>query len=142
MKIKSTKTTIEYAGRILVSPGGYFNGEAVSDTLTTSAQAISLVNAKYKFLEQYKNASVSRVISTVADFSDVESALLYKLAAEDHAATNQVGELTITIGETQRTYKAALTQLDASISLAPASVRVVLSYDITTGKLASDDSQL
>jgi hypothetical protein len=142
MKIKSTKTTIEYEGRILVAPGGYFDGDAISDSLSTSAQSINLVGSPYKHLEQYKNASVSRSISTVADFSDVESALKYKLGAEDHAALSMVGNLTIDVGDTQRTYKAALTQLDSSISLSPNSVRVVLRYDFITGKLASEDSQL
>ena len=140
MRIKSTKTTIEYAGRILVQPGGYFDGDAISDTLSTSAQAVALVKAPFKRMEQSANASVDRSFSFVSDFDSVEAAIQYKLEAEEHGAANMNGELTMSIGENMlRTYEAALNSLDASISLSPSSVRVVLRYDFTTGERIDDD---
>lgn len=140
MRIKSSKTTIEYAGRILVQPGGYFDGDAISDTLSTSAQAVALVKAPFKRMEQSANASVDRSFSFVSDFDSVEAAIQYKLEAEEHGAANMNGELTMSIGENMlRTYEAALNSLDASISLSPSSVRVVLRYDFTTGERIDDD---
>lgn len=140
MRIKSTKTTIEYAGRILVQSGGYFDGDAISDTLSTSAQAVALVKAPFKRMEQSANASVDRSFSFVSDFDSVEAAIQYKLEAEEHGAANMNGELTMSIGENMlRTYEAALNSLDASISLTPSSVRVVLKYDFTTGERIDDD---
>ena len=140
MRIKSTKTTIEYAGRILMQPGGYFDGDAISDTLSTSAQAVALVKAPFKRMEQSANASVDRSFSFVRDFDSVEAAIQYKLEAEEHGAANMNGELTMSIGENMlRTYEAALNSLDASISLSPSSVRVVLKYDFTTGERIDAD---
>lgn len=139
MKIKSTKTTIEYAGWMVILPSGAFDGEAISDTLDTTANAIELVNAPYKKMEHYYNISASRSYSVVHDFDSVEDALAYKVAAEDHATANPVGDLTIKIGDTVRTYEAALTQVGASVSLSPSSVRLILRWEFTTGTPKNED---
>jgi hypothetical protein len=142
MKIKSTKTTIEYAGRILVQPGGYFDGDAIADSLDSSAQAVSLVKAPFKRIEQTENASASRSFSFVNDFDTVDEAIAFKLQAEEHGAQNLKGDLTISVGENLlRTYEAGLTGLSSSISLAPSSVRVVLNYDFVTGVRKDSNSQ-
>lgn len=140
MKLKSTKTTIEYAGRILVQPGGHFDGEAISDSLETTAGSVELVGSYYTRIESHLNNKVTRNLSFVHDFESVEDAVIFKLAAEEHAANNQIGHLTIQVGDTRRTYAAGLTQLDADVSLTTNSVRVVLRYSFISGEKKEDKS--
>lgn len=137
MRIKSTKTTIEYAGRILIQPGQHFDGDAISDSLETTAGSIDLVGGYYARIESNLNNKASRNFSFARDFDNVEDAVLFKLDAEEHAAANQTGLLTIQVGETLRTYKAGLTQLDSDVTLQANSVRLVLRYAFITGEPVS-----
>lgn len=134
MKIKSTKTTIEYAGRMLIQPGGFFGEEAVSDTLETTAQTVDLVNSPFKRLEEYQNVSVSRSFTIIRDYDSVEAAFVDKLEAETHAGRNSKGELTISVGSTTKKYDACLKQLDSNVSLHVNGIRLTLSYSFITGK--------
>lgn len=139
MKLKSQKTTIEYAGRMLIQPGGAFDGDAISDSIETTANAIELVNSPYKQLEHYHNISASRSFSVVHDFDDAETAVLFKLEVEQFVVENPTGDLLIKVGDTVKTYEAALSQVGASVSLAPSSVRLVLRWDFTTGAPKNED---
>ena len=134
MRIKSTDTTINYANRDLLTPGGYFDGDAISDTLETTAEAFESINSRYKNIEAHLNTHASRSFSFVVDFDGVEKAVQYKLAAEDHATLNPTGTLEITIGNTSRRYAAGLTSLTSNISLVSNAVRLVLTYSFMTGK--------
>lgn len=139
MKIISTKTTIEYAGRILIQPGWRFDGDAISDSLETTAGSIDLVGSSYARIESHLNNKCSRNFSFSYDFESVEDAVLFKLLAEEHAAANQIGSLTIKVGDPLhpdilRTYSAGLTQLDSDITIAASSVRLVLRYSFITGE--------
>jgi hypothetical protein len=137
MKIKSTKTTIEYAGRILIQPGWRFDGDAISDSLATTAGSVDLVGRYYAQIESHLNNKSTRNFSFVHDFKSVEDAVLFKLAAEEHAASNQTGQLTIQVDNTLRTYAAGLTQLDSDVTLTANSVRLVLRYSFITGETVS-----
>ncbi len=137
MRIKSTTTTIEYASRILVQPGGYFDGDAISDSLETTVGSVELVGRYYAHIESHLNNKSTRNFSFAHDFENVEDAVLFKLAAEEHAANNQTGLLTIQVGNTLRTYTAGLTQLDSDVTLTANSVRLVLRYSFITGETVS-----
>lgn len=137
MKIKSTQTTIEYAGRMLIQPGGYFDGDAISDSLETTSASVELVGRHYARIESHLNNKSTRNFSFVHDFKSVEDAVLFKLLAEEHAASNQKGDLSIQVGNTLRTYAAGLTQLDSDVTLAVSSVRLVLRYSFITGETIS-----
>ena len=134
MKIKSTKTSILYAGREIISPGGYFDGDAISDSIETTAQAFELVGAAFKRMEHHLNNQATRTFSCVRDFDSIEGAVLYKLEAEEHATENPTGTLSITVGNSSRSYSAGLTSLTSNISLAPNAVRLVLVYAFMTGE--------
>ena len=137
MKIKSTKTTIVYAGRTLVQPGGYFDGDAISDSLETTAQSVNMVNSPYARMEHYNNVKESSTLSFVHDFDNVEEAVLFKFEAQEHAANNATGRLVYAVGEDDAqvviNYMAGLTRLDADISLSPNAIRVTLQYSFIAG---------
>lgn len=139
MKIKSTKTTIVYAGRTLIQPGEFFDGDAISDSLETTAQSVNMVNATYARMEHYQNAKESSTLSFVRDFDNVEDAVLYKFEAQEHAANNATGRLVYGVGEGDTqvviNYMAGLTRLDADISLSPNAVRVTLRYSFIAGTM-------
>ena len=137
MRIKSTQTTVEYAGRILIQPGGYFDGDAISDSLETTAGSVDLVGGYYARIEKHLNNKSSRNFSFAYDFESVEDAVLFKLEAEEHAAGNQTGHLTIQVGNTMRTYAAGLTQLDSDVTLTANAVRLILRYSFITGERIS-----
>lgn len=137
MRIKSTQTTIEYEGRILIQPGGYFDGDAISDSLETTVGSVDLVGGYYARIEKHLNNKSMRNFSFAYDFSSVEDAVIFKLSAEEHAASNQTGHLSIQVGNTLRTYAAGLTQLDSDVTLAANSVRLVLRYSFITGEIVS-----
>lgn len=137
MRIKSTQTTVEYAGRILIQPGGYFDGDAISDSLETTAGSVDLVGGYYARIEKHLNNKSTRNFSFAYDFESVEDAVLFKLEAEEHAAGNQTGELTIQVGNTVRTYAAGLTQLDSDVTLTANAVRLILRYSFITGERIS-----
>lgn len=124
-----------------MQPGEYFDGDAISDSLDTTAQAVSLVNAPFKHVTQFRNASSNRSFSFARDFASVEAAYMFKLESEEHAVEHATGDLTVKVGETVKTYNAALTRLDSAIRLTPSSVRLVLSYDFVTGAKKDDNSQ-
>lgn len=133
MKIKTKQTSIIYAGRTLVQPGGYFEGDALSDSFSTTTKNVDLVGSTFTSLESYGNAQATRQYSFLFDFDNLEDAVLYKMSAEEHAAENQTGDLSVHVGSISRTYKAGLTQLDSEISLAVNSIRLILRYSFTTG---------
>ena len=137
MRIKSTQTTVEYAGRMLVQPSGYFDGDAISDSLETTAGSVDLVGGYYARIEKHLNNKSSRNFSFAYDFESVEDAVLFKLEAEEHAAANQTGHLTIQVGNTMRTYAAGLTQLDSDVTLTANAVRLILRYSFITGERIS-----
>ena len=137
MRLKSSKTTIEYAGRILIQPGWHFDGDAISDSLATTAGSVDLVGRYYAHIESHLNNKSTRNLSFSHDFKSVEDAVLFKLSAEEHAASNQTGYLTIQVGDTLRTYAAGLTQLDSDVTLTANSVRLVLRYSFITGETVS-----
>ena len=137
MRIKSTQTTIEYASRMLMKPGWYFDGDAISDSLETTAGSVDMVGGYYARIESHLNNKNTRNFSFAHDFESVEDAVLFKLAAEEHAANNQTGHLTIQVGNTLRTYAAGLTQLDSDVTLTANSVRLVLRYSFITGETVS-----
>lgn len=137
MRIKSTKTTIEYASRILIQPGWHFDGDAINDSLETTAGSVELVGRHYARIQSHLNNKSTRNFSFAHDFESVEDAVLFKLSAEEHAANNQIGHLSIQVGETLRTYAAGLTQLDSDITLTANSVRLVLRYAFITGETIS-----
>lgn len=137
MRIQSTKTSIEYAGRNLVQPGGFFDGDAISDSLETTAQAVELVSSQFVRMEQHKNARTSSNLSFVQDFDNIEDAVLFKIERQEHATANATGRLTYAVGNITRAYDAALTRLDADISLTPDAVRVTLTYSFIIGQPSS-----
>ena len=137
MRIQSTETSIEYAGRNLVQPGGFFDGDAISDSLETTAQAVELVSSQFVRMEQHKNARTSSNLSFVQDFDNIEDAVLFKIESQEHATSNATGSLTYTVGSITRAYEAALTRLDADISLTPDAVRVTLTYSFIIGQPSS-----
>ena len=137
MRIQSTKTSIEYAGRNLVQPGGFFDGDAISDSLETTAQAVELVSSQFVRMEHHQNARASSNLSFVHDFDNIEDAVLFKIESQEHATSNATGSLTYTVGTVVRNYEAALTRLDADISFAPDAVRVSLHYSFIIGKPSS-----
>lgn len=134
MRIKSRQTTISYASRKLIEPGGYFDGDAISDSLETTARGVELVNSQFVKLEHTKNNRASRDFSFSYDFKNVESALQYKFDAESHASEKPTGTLTIAVGDMIKTCEAGLTSLTSSISIMPASIRLTLSYSFVTGR--------
>lgn len=137
MKIQSTTTTIDYAGRNLVQPGGYFDGDAISDSLETTAQAVELVSSQFVRMEQHQNARTSSNLSFVQDFDNIEDAVLFKIESQEHATSNATGRLTYTVGNITRAYEAALARLDTAISLTSDAVRVTLNYSFIIGKPSS-----
>lgn len=137
MKRQSTTTTIQYAGRTLIQPGGYFVREAVSSSLETTAQGVELVSSPFVRLEQHQNTRANRSYSFVHDFDSVEAAALFQLEAEEHAAANATGMLTITVGDTTRNYNAGLQRVDTELDLAVDAVRVTLRYSFITGAAIS-----
>lgn len=134
MKIKTEKITIEYEGWTVISPGGYFDGDAITSSFDVSALNIPLVNAKYAHVDSLKNAVANREFAVAHDFADFESAFSYKNAAESHVASSPSGDLTIQVDGLTNTYKAAVEQLSSRIFLAPDSIRLVLRWNFLTGK--------
>ena len=134
MRTKSTKTTIIYAGRTLVQPGGHFDGDSISSSLNTTASSYDLIGSTHSSIESHYNAKSSLNLSFVHDFESVEEALLFKLEVEDHAIANQTGELSIAVDESRRTYLAGLESIDSTFSLVTNAVRLVLQYSFILGK--------
>lgn len=137
MRIKSKSTTIEYSGRLLLSPGGYFSGDALNDSISTTANSVELVGSTWASIEEHQNAKATRNFSFAYDFENFEAAYIFKLNAEEHAINNPSGFLSIQVGDILTTYKAGLSQLDSETTLTASSIRVVLSYTFLTGKIES-----
>lgn len=133
MRIRSEQTTIEYAGRILVQPGGHFDGDALSSSLDTTTEGIALVDSPFVKIQNFKNAQATRNFSFAYDFDSVEDAYLFKLEAEEHAVNNPCGHLSVSVKNTIKTYKAGLTQISTDIYIVPDKIRVILKYEFITG---------
>ena len=93
-----------------------------------------MVFSEFVKLVNYGNASSSRSYSVLRDFESIEDAIIYKEEAEEHAAANGVGYLTIKIGDRSRIYEAGITSLESDISLTANAIRVELRYSFTTGQ--------
>ena len=132
MKIKSQQTTISYAGRQLIQPGGYFDGAAFNDSFSTTTRSVELVGGQHVSLENHGNVEANRNFSFLYDFESVEDAFRFKIDAENHALQNPIGDLIINIDSLSVTLNAGLTQIDSDISLAANSVRLILRYAFIT----------
>lgn len=137
MRIRSEQTSIKYAGRILVQPGGHFGGDAISSSLDTTTEGVALVDSPFVKIQHFKNARAARNFSFVYDFDSAEAAALFLLEVEEHAAANATGMLTITVGDTIRNFNAGLQRLDAELDLAVDAVRVTVRYSFITGAAVS-----
>ena len=128
MRLKSKKTTIEYAGRVLVGPGDYFDGESISGERTYTTTGVSLVMSASPSIENYGNASGSQTFSTSRDFDDFEALMRYLLDVTSFADNNPKGDLLISVGDAGKAYDAGLVSLNYEITLV-ASCRLLLTWE-------------
>lgn len=136
MRIKSTYTTIAYAGRILLAPGMHLSEmESLSLPRHYTTQAVNVINSAAPVLDAYGNASGSMELSTRMDYPTLSAAISELVEATAHADAHQLGDLSIDIPmaegrEAQSLhYKAGLLDFAPSISRAGADkFALTLSY--------------
>ena len=128
MRTQSVKTTIEYAGRVLLAPGDILIGETFSGERNYTTEATQLALSQSPLLENHGNASGSQSFTICKDFDTFELLLDYLFGLQTFADDNPLGELTISSGNLQKTFAAGLTSFRYEVTLV-ACYRLAASFD-------------
>lgn len=133
MRLKSNSITIEYAGQVILSPGGHINGQDYGGSRSFTTSAASILDAANPEIRAFGNAQGSQELQICVDFEKEDDALAEAMARVDHCETNQTGLFTLTIGDYSRSWKAGITSIDWRLSYTPDRVRLALAYSFTLG---------
>lgn len=134
MRIKSKVITIEYAGAMILQPGGHINGREYGGSRSYSTTAEDVVDAATPVIRAYGNAQGSINFDVCMDFDSEGQAVAEAMQRTQHLDEHQTGDFTLTVGETMQKYAAGITTVDWSISYTVDTVRLTVSYNFTLGK--------
>lgn len=134
MRIKSNVITIEYAGEVLLQPGGHINGQSYGGSRNFTTTAEDVVDAENPIIRSYGNAQGGMNFDVCIDFEDEGEAVAEAMQRVKHLEEHQTGVFSLTVGASQQRYEAGITSADWAISYMVDTVRLTISYSFTLGK--------
>jgi hypothetical protein len=138
MRIKSNIITIEYAGAMILQPGGHINGQEYGGSRSYSTTAEDVVDAATPTIRAYGNAQGSMNFDVCVDFESEGEAVAEAMQRMQHLDKNQTGDFTLTVGESVQRYAAGIQSADWTISYTVDTVRLTFSYSFILGASAND----
>lgn len=133
-RFKSQKTTINYAGRDLLAPGGKFadSGELFNIERQYTTQVVQAVGATSPVLDNFGNAQGAQTFSVSEDFRTVEGALMRAEELQRFCDATPLGTLVYQSGDRQFIMQAGLTGFRAAMTFPPRLVRMTFTYSFLT----------
>lgn len=137
MRIKSNVITIEYAGEVLLQPGGHLNGQDYGGSRSFTSTAEDVVDAENPVIRAYGNAQGSMNFDVCIDFGSEDEAITEAMTRMHHLETNQSGIFKLKVGDTVNAWQAGIQSADWSISYTVDTVRLTFSYSFILGASAN-----
>lgn len=137
MRIKSNVTTIEYAGEVLLQPGGHLNGQNYGGSRNFTTTAEDVVDAASPVIRSYGNAQGSMNFDVCIDFGSEDEAITEAMTRTHHLETHQSGVFKLKVGATVNAWQAGIQSSDWSISYTVDTVRLTFSYSFVLGATAN-----
>lgn len=137
MRIKSNVITIEYAGEVLLQPGGHLNGQDYGGSRSFTSTAEDVVDAENPVIRSYGNAQGSMNFDVCIDFGSEDEAITEAMTRMHHLETHQSGVFNLKVGDTVNAWQAGIQSADWSISYTVDTVRLTFSYSFILGASAN-----
>lgn len=137
MRIKSNVITIEYAGEVLLQPGGHLNGQDYGGSRSFTTTAEDVVDAASPVIRAYGNAQGNMNFDVCVDFGSEDEAITEAMTRMQHLETHQSGVFKLKVGDTVNAWQAGIQSTDWRISYMVDSVRLTFSYRFILGATAN-----
>lgn len=133
MRIRSNIISATYAGQNILEPGQHIAASEYGFSRTFSTSVEAIIGAEAQTVRAYGNAHGSLQLPVSVDFASEPEALAAAIARTDFAEANQTGVLSLTVGDSARSWNAGLQSVDLRLTYAANKVRLNIVYSFVLG---------